>query len=143
MLHRILRHVKHEGRRSQVAKRKCGMQDTGQERDERDLKEILDIAAKADAVGDADHAYTCVLTMEPFRDPVTTPDGNSYERSALLEHLKQVRCHHCKCLKTRTLVTVPAARARRRMRTEQRAVRRHMMAVCSTAACSHERRGEV
>ena len=67
------------------------MQDASRERDERDLQEVFDLAARADSGGEADHAYLCALTMEPFRDPVTTPDGNSYERSALLEHLRQVR----------------------------------------------------
>jgi hypothetical protein len=33
--------------------------------------------------------------MEPFRDPVITPDGNSYERSALVEHLGKVRLLSC------------------------------------------------
>jgi len=27
--------------------------------------------------------------MEPFRDPVVTPDGNSFERTALLDHLRK------------------------------------------------------
>ncbi len=32
-------------------------------------------------------AFTCPLTLEPFRDPVITPAGHSYERTALLDHL--------------------------------------------------------
>jgi STIP1 family protein 1 len=31
-----------------------------------------------------------VLTFEVFRDPVVAPSGNSYERSAITEHLKKV-----------------------------------------------------
>ena len=34
--------------------------------------------------------------MEVFRDPVMTPSGLSYERSALMEHLRKVRAAvHC------------------------------------------------
>lgn len=29
--------------------------------------------------------------MEPFRDPVVTPDGNSFERTALMDHLQKAR----------------------------------------------------
>lgn len=69
---------------------KAGLQDTSRRRDEADLAEIFRIAAARDAGGEADGAYTCTLTMEPFRDPVCTPDGNSYERAALLDHLRKV-----------------------------------------------------
>ncbi len=36
-----------------------------------------------------DH-LVCKITMEVMLDPVTTPDGISYERSALSEHLSKV-----------------------------------------------------
>jgi len=32
----------------------------------------------------------CKITMEPMLEPVTTPDGISYEKSVLAEHLKKV-----------------------------------------------------
>lgn len=41
--------------------------------------------------------YTCTLTMEPFRDPVVTPDGNSFERTALMDHLKKACLHPSVC----------------------------------------------
>lgn len=40
--------------------------------------------------GEPAAAFTCPLTMEVFRDPVMTPSGLSYERSALVEHLRKV-----------------------------------------------------
>ena len=39
---------------------------------------------------DPPDCFCCVLTFEVFRDPVVAPSGNSYERSALEEHLKRV-----------------------------------------------------
>ena len=38
-------------------------------------------------------AYACRLTMEVFREPMITPAGLSYERSALQEHLAKVRAY--------------------------------------------------
>ena len=40
--------------------------------------------------GEFSNAFACRLTLEPFREPATTPSGLSYERSALLNHLKSV-----------------------------------------------------
>jgi hypothetical protein len=54
------------------------------------MQEVLQRVRAGDQADETDHIYTCLLTMEPFRDPVCTPDGNSYERAALLEHLKKV-----------------------------------------------------
>lgn len=34
--------------------------------------------------------FCCKITMEVMLDPVTTPDGITYEKSALLEHLRKV-----------------------------------------------------
>lgn len=65
-------------------------QDEGRERDEKDMGEMLHQLQVGDEAGDADFVFTCGLTMEPFRDPVISPDGNSYERSALIEHLHKV-----------------------------------------------------
>mmetsp|Transcript_32566 Transcript_32566/g.92349 ORF Transcript_32566/g.92349 Transcript_32566/m.92349 type:complete len:328 (-) Transcript_32566:313-1296(-) len=45
---------------------------------------------KDDETGDIPPAYVCQLTMDIFRDPVMTPSGLSYERSALMEHLQKV-----------------------------------------------------
>ena len=67
-----------------------GVQDQGRERDEKDMGEMMQYLQAQDEAGDADFVFTCGLTMEPFRDPVITPDGNSYERSALVEHLHKV-----------------------------------------------------
>jgi U-box domain len=78
----------------------CKLQDGQRSRDERDLEEVFAIAAKADHEDEADGAYTCTLTMEPFRDPVITPDGNSYEKAALLEHLAKA----CACSASPLLV---------------------------------------
>eukprot|EP00877_Chromochloris_zofingiensis_P003028 jgi/Chrzof1/12726/Cz07g05110.t1 len=47
-------------------------------------------AAHLDTVKEVPSAVTCPLTMEVFRDPAVTPSGQSYERSALLEHLAKV-----------------------------------------------------
>jgi STIP1 family protein 1 len=47
-------------------------------------------ASQMDQVGEVPSAFTCPLTMEVFREPVITPSGNSYERSALMEHLSKV-----------------------------------------------------
>lgn len=67
------------------------LQDEGRERDEKDMGEMLHQLQSRDEAREADHVFTCGLTMEPFRDPVITPDGNSYERAALVEHLHKVR----------------------------------------------------
>jgi hypothetical protein len=76
------------------------VQDTGRARDEKDMGEILQQLQARDEASDADFVFTCGLTMEPFRDPVITPDGNSYERGALIEHLNKVCCSHTwLCLK--------------------------------------------
>lgn len=45
---------------------------------------------KDDEKGEIPPAYVCQLTMDVFRDPVMTPSGLSYERSALMEHLSKV-----------------------------------------------------
>jgi hypothetical protein len=71
--------------------RSYGVQDASRERDERDWAELFSQAEQADVQTEAHGAHTCVLTMEPFRDPVCTPDGNSFERGALLDHLQKVR----------------------------------------------------
>lgn len=67
------------------------LQDAGRSQDEAVVKKMMFELQELDAADEADHVYTCTLTMEPFRDPVVTPDGNSFERTALLDHLKKVR----------------------------------------------------
>lgn len=54
------------------------------------LERLFDDAAERDTPGEFSNAFACRLTLEPFREPVTTPSGLSYERSALLNHLKSV-----------------------------------------------------
>lgn len=54
------------------------------------LKGLLAEVEKRDAPCEVPSAFTCPITMEVFRDPVITPAGHSYERSALLDHLKKV-----------------------------------------------------
>lgn len=34
--------------------------------------------------------FTCRITLEIFREPVICPSGLSYEKTALLEHLRKV-----------------------------------------------------
>ncbi|WIA10610.1 hypothetical protein OEZ85_010792 [Tetradesmus obliquus] len=53
-------------------------------------EELLQRAAHLDSRTEVPTAFTCPLTMEVFREPVITPSGCSYERSALLEHLAKV-----------------------------------------------------
>ncbi len=35
------------------------------------------------------HHLTCPLTKMVFEDPVSTPSGHTYERAAILEHIRQ------------------------------------------------------
>ena len=55
------------------------------------LEQVFVAAKRGLTEGEPAAAFTCPLTMEVFRDPVMTPAGLSYERSALLEHLRKVR----------------------------------------------------
>ena len=91
LLHESASQISHTG--THVASQPiCKLQERGQRsRIEQDLKAVFDRVAHRDKEDEADGAYTCTLTMEPFRDPVMTKEGNSYERAALLEHLKKVR----------------------------------------------------
>eukprot|EP01025_Chloroclados_australasicus_P054058 TRINITY_DN6404_c0_g1_i2.p1 TRINITY_DN6404_c0_g1~~TRINITY_DN6404_c0_g1_i2.p1 ORF type:complete len:292 (-),score=62.84 TRINITY_DN6404_c0_g1_i2:407-1282(-) len=58
--------------------------------DEEDLEWLLSCAQERDEAEEPASAFTCQLTMEVFRDPVISPSGLSYEKSALLEHLNKV-----------------------------------------------------
>lgn len=53
-------------------------------------QELFARAAHLDHPEEVPSHLLCPLTMEVFRDPVITPSGCSYERSALLEHLTRV-----------------------------------------------------
>lgn len=68
------------------------MQDAEKARDRADLAELFELAGRCDDETEAEGPFVCTLSLEPFREPVATPDGNSYERAALLEHLSKVRC---------------------------------------------------
>jgi len=57
-----------------------------------DLDQVFESARHNLKAGEPAAAFTCPLTMEVFRDPVMTPSGLSYERSALVEHLAS--CMH-------------------------------------------------
>lgn len=57
------------------------------------LDQVFQAAKHNLKAGEPASAFTCPLTMEVFRDPVMAPSGLSYERSALLEHLRKVRHH--------------------------------------------------
>ncbi|KAL3160114.1 hypothetical protein ABBQ32_010891 [Trebouxia sp. C0010 RCD-2024] len=54
------------------------------------LDQVFQAAKQKLTPGEPASAFTCPLTMEVFRDPVMTPSGLSYERSALLEHIRKV-----------------------------------------------------
>ena len=61
-----------------------------QQQEAAELQELFQECRDAMQPGEPASAFTCPITMEVFRDPVTTPSGLSYERTALLEHLKKV-----------------------------------------------------
>ena len=52
--------------------------------------EALDALQRQRGPGTVPEHFCCQITMEPMLDPVTTPDGITYERSALKEHLSKV-----------------------------------------------------
>lgn len=62
-----------------------------QQQEVAELQELFQECRDALQPGEPASAFTCPITMEVFRDPVMTPSGLSYERTALLEHLKKVR----------------------------------------------------
>ncbi len=55
------------------------------------LDAMFDEQDARDTPGEFSAAFACRLTLEPFREPVVSTSGLSYERSALLTHLKNVR----------------------------------------------------
>ena len=54
------------------------------------LSRVFTEVGQEDVAGSVAGPFTCQLTMEPFREPVITPSGLSYERSALMDHLNKV-----------------------------------------------------
>ena len=53
------------------------------------LSRVFAEVGREDEEGSVAGPFTCQLTMEPFRKPVITPSGLSYERSALIDHPQQ------------------------------------------------------
>ena len=59
--------------------------------DKQTLRSMVAAARVADSTeNDPPDCFCCVLTFEVFRDPVVTRSGNSFERSAVEEHLRKV-----------------------------------------------------
>ncbi|KAJ4748666.1 U-box domain-containing protein 1 [Rhynchospora pubera] len=54
------------------------------------LNEVFEKASEADVSTDVPDYLCCKITFDIFTDPVLTPSGITYERSALLEHLRTV-----------------------------------------------------
>eukprot|EP00242_Pyramimonas_sp_CCMP2087_P016396 CAMPEP_0198197556 /NCGR_PEP_ID=MMETSP1445-20131203/1134_1 /TAXON_ID=36898 /ORGANISM="Pyramimonas sp., Strain CCMP2087" /LENGTH=272 /DNA_ID=CAMNT_0043866869 /DNA_START=253 /DNA_END=1068 /DNA_ORIENTATION=- len=54
------------------------------------MRQVFRDANKDNAMGEIPDWCTCRLTMEPFRDPVQTTEGFTYERSALFNHFKKL-----------------------------------------------------
>lgn len=51
---------------------------------------MFDELSAGDRPGNFSSAFSCRLTLEPFREPVVSTSGLSYERTALLQHLREV-----------------------------------------------------
>ncbi|CAK9194271.1 unnamed protein product [Sphagnum jensenii] len=54
------------------------------------LSDIFEKATVRDTPAEVPDHFCCKITMDLFRDPVITPSGVTYERSALMEHLQKV-----------------------------------------------------
>jgi len=55
------------------------------------VREMLDAVRREDDRSDEPpDCFCCKLTFEVFRDPVVAPSGHSYERVAVMEHLRKV-----------------------------------------------------
>ena len=52
--------------------------------------EAVDALRRERLAGKVPDYFCCKITMDVMIDPVTTPDGITYERSALTEHLRKV-----------------------------------------------------
>ncbi|XP_010547138.1 PREDICTED: E3 ubiquitin-protein ligase CHIP-like isoform X2 [Tarenaya hassleriana] len=54
------------------------------------LERVFEKAAEDDRATEVPDYLCCKITLEIFRDPVISPSGVTYERSAILEHLQKV-----------------------------------------------------
>ncbi|CAN8269558.1 unnamed protein product [Cochlearia groenlandica] len=54
------------------------------------LEQVFTKAAEDDKPSEVPGYLCCNITLEIFRDPVISPSGVTYERAAILEHLKKV-----------------------------------------------------
>lgn len=61
-----------------------------QQQEVAELQELCEASKEALQAGEISSAFLCSITMEVFRDPVSTPSGLSYERKALAEHIQKV-----------------------------------------------------
>jgi STIP1 family protein 1 len=59
------------------------------EEDARVLREQIREAKEKDERRQAPDAFCCPLSLEMYREPVVSPSGNSYERSAIEQYIKQ------------------------------------------------------
>jgi STIP1 family protein 1 len=59
------------------------------EDDARVLRERVNEAKEKDERKQAPDAFCCPLSLEMYREPVVSPSGNSYERSAIEQYIKQ------------------------------------------------------
>ena len=59
------------------------------EEDARVLRESNQRSRKKDERKQAPDAFCCPLSLEIYREPVVSPSGNSYERSAIEQYIKQ------------------------------------------------------
>ena len=59
------------------------------EEDARVLRERISDAKEKDERKQAPDAFCCPLSLEIYREPVVSPSGNSYERSAIEQYIKQ------------------------------------------------------
>ena len=67
-----------------------GQQRRGHEEETAALGAMFAEQEARDRPGEFSNAFACRLTLEPFREPVVSTSGLSYERSSLLNHLQNV-----------------------------------------------------
>lgn len=76
-----------------VQDRSNGLEEQQQRRHEEETAALAAMFAEQearDSPGEFSNAFACRLTLEPFREPVVSTSGLSYERSSLLNHLQNV-----------------------------------------------------
>ena len=57
------------------------------------LERLFRRASVSDQPQEIPGCYTCVMTMDVFRDPVITPAGFTYEQAVLQQHMKRNGCY--------------------------------------------------